>query len=313
MRSSAWVPGLRGLLALAFAGLASLTVASTVLLTGRDAELAARAAAAENLRALAANLADTLDRGMFERWRDIRIAAGLPLMRNPDVPAAQRRTILRRLQDTYPDYAILAFLDPSGRVVADSRSLIEGADASARSIFQVGRERAAVEDVHEAMMLARLLPATADGLPPRFVDIAAPVTDEAGELIGVVTAHLYWSWAEGIARRFQEIAGPGVRAEPMIVSATGTVLLGPAPLLGKPLPSAAYARGVATWPDGVDYLTGSARTRGHLDYPGLGWSVVVRQPAEFAAFEAGGIVRRVGADGLLAILIAAPIGWLLAW
>jgi two-component sensor histidine kinase len=309
----AWVPSLRALLALAFAALALVTVAGTSLLAGREADSRSAATASRHLRAVAETLADTLDRGMFERWRDIAIAAALPSMRNPDLPVEARRAILRQLHDTYPDYALLAFMDPTGRVVADSRGLIEGADASRRTIFQQGRERTTVEDVHEAMMLARLLPPTADGLPPRFVDIAAPVRAEDGTLIGIVAGHLYWSWAERIARRFREIAGPGEGVETMILGAGGTVLLGPPGLVGTALPPAASVRGAVRWPDGREYRTEWAQTRGHLDYPGLGWSVLVRQPAEVAAIEAEGYARLIGLNGLLAIVLAAPLGWLLAW
>lgn len=36
------------------------------------------------------------------------------------------------------------------------------------------------------------------------------------------------------------------------------------------------------WPDGADYLVGYARTRGHSSYPGLGWTVLVRQRVDTA-------------------------------
>jgi hypothetical protein len=105
-----------------------------------------------------------------------------------------------------PDYALLAFLSPDGRVVADSKRLVEGQDASSRPFFQRARERAVVEDVHDAVMLARLVRGPGGDLA-RFVDIAAPVRDAEGELVGVVAAHLDWSWAEGVERRMREALG----------------------------------------------------------------------------------------------------------
>ncbi|TDH57967.1 hypothetical protein E2C06_35060 [Dankookia rubra] len=306
-------PGLRGLLALAFGVVALLAAVGTALLSSRETAAQAEAAAVETLRTFALGMADRLDRGMFERWRDIRVLATDPVLSNPDQPPEARRAVLRRVQESYPDYAIVAFLSPNGRVVVDSRKLAEGADASARTIFIKAKERPVVEDVHEAIILARLLPRPPDGLPPRFLDIAAPVRSDDGDLVGVVAGHLYWSWAEDIARQFREAAGRTRRTEPMIVSATGTVLLGPEDLQGKPLPVAAALHGPAYWPDGREYLTAGVQTRGYLDYPGLGWSVVVRQPLEVATAQADTVIKRIAWNGLLVALLAAPIGWFLAW
>ncbi|MBL6454075.1 sensor histidine kinase [Belnapia sp. T6] len=303
---------MRGLLALAFGLVALLAVAGTTLLTGREATIQAREDAIETLHTFARGMADRLDRGMFERWRDIRILATDPVLSNPTAPLEARRAVLRRVQESYPDYAILAFIEPGGRVLVDSRKLAEGADASARSIFIKAKVRPVVEDVHEAIVLARLLPRQVDGLPPRFIDIAAPVISDDGDLVGVVAGHLYWQWAEDIARQFREAVGPVRLIEPMIVSSTGNVLLGPENLQGKPLPVAAALPGPARWPNGQEYLTTSVQTRGYLDYPGLGWSVVVRQPIELATAKASHTISRIVVNGLLAALLAAPIGWLLA-
>ncbi|WP_192499263.1 hypothetical protein [Skermanella pratensis] len=66
------------------------------------------------------------------------------------------------------------------------------------------------------------------------------------------------------------------------------MLLGPDDMIGRKLDllSLGAARqggtryGFETWPDGRDYLTATTLTVGHRDYPGLGWSVVVRQEAD---------------------------------
>jgi two-component sensor histidine kinase len=99
-------------------------------------------------------------------------------MRDPATPPDTRRTILRSLQETFPEYALLAFMDPAGRVVVDSKRLVEGQDASSRPFFQRARDRAVVEDVHDAVMLARLVRGGGGDLA-RFVDIADPAARAA--------------------------------------------------------------------------------------------------------------------------------------
>jgi hypothetical protein len=71
------------------------------------------------------------------------------------------------------------------------------------------------------------------------------------------------------------------------------VLLGPPDLLRQRLPAGvADAPGEArAWPDGRTYLAASAPTRGHLDYPGLGWTVVVRQDAAVRSAETWWVQR----------------------
>ena len=109
---------------------------------------------------------------MAARWRDVQIATRLPGMRDPDTSPELRRGILRQLQETYAEYALLAFVGPDGRVVADSRQMLEGQDASGRPFVRAAMRGPVVEDVHEALLLAGRL---GDDAPLRLVDLAAPV------------------------------------------------------------------------------------------------------------------------------------------
>ncbi|WP_431267311.1 hypothetical protein [Dankookia sp. P2] len=61
-------------------------------------------------------------------------------MRDPAATPAARRAVLQRLHETYPDYAILFFVDPDGRMQVSSSGALEGVDVSARDYFIEGRE-----------------------------------------------------------------------------------------------------------------------------------------------------------------------------
>ena len=65
----------------------------------------------QSFSTLAFQLADKLDRGMFERYRDIQIAAKLGFMVDEATTPTTRRLWVETLQTTYPDYAWIGFTE----------------------------------------------------------------------------------------------------------------------------------------------------------------------------------------------------------
>ena len=220
-------PPLRLILAVAFGGIALLAALATSLLAGTEAARRVEANQLGQLETAAARFAERLDRDMAARWRDVQVAASLPGMRDPATPPEVRRGILRQLQETFADYALLAFVAPDGRVVADSLQLLEGQDASGRPFVRAGMQGPVAEDVHDALLLAGKL---GDDGQLRLLDLAAPVQAADGRLVGVIAAHLNWRWAA-------DLVGTPRPGEPeiLILSHLGEVLLGPPALLGQRL------------------------------------------------------------------------------
>ncbi|WP_135467933.1 PAS domain S-box protein [Crenalkalicoccus roseus] len=288
---------LRQLLAAAFGGVALLAALAASLLAGEEAGERLEARIRQGLLADARQAAAQLDREMFGRWRDLQVAAALPLMRSPETPAEVRRAILRQLHDTYDHYALLAFLAPDGRVLADSSQRLEGTDALGRTLLLLRQAARAP--------VASLQGGAGEEAPGR-VGLAAPVFGRGGELVGVIAAHLDRHWAEAILGA----SAPG-EPERMILCREGEVLLGPPGLIGRRLPLPP-AGGVTEFPDGGRYLAAAAATSGHRDYPGLGWVVLTRQDAEAALGEVRATRRDILLHGLVAAGIAAVLGWLAA-
>lgn len=227
---------------------------------------------------LAQQAADKLDRNMFERYREMQLLSQRPDMGAAAAPAARRRT-LEQHQHSYPHYAWLGVTDRNGRVQAATGSLLENFDVSERPWYRNAQAGTYVGDVHDAVMLAKLLPAL-DTQAQRFVDLAFPLADGSG----VLGAHLSWQWARELERSVIEPASGHRQVQAIIVDRAGKVLLGPPELMEKTLPLPGQDNGyqVGRWPDGADYLAGYARTRGHAAYPGLGWTVLVRQSVDTA-------------------------------
>lgn len=317
------IPSIRLVLALA---LGALGIASTVVLTllvTREASRRLEVEIAAQLQELAGHMTRTLDQGMFERWRDIEIVAASEVLRDPAVPLAAKRTMLERLQQTFPLYSIVGLVGPEGRILATSNGLLEGADVSRRPYFLAARKGPFIGDVHDAVLL-RSFPPKATGEPLRLVDIAAPVFGPDGSLTGVVAAHLDWTWAREMAQSFTaSLKGRREGADILVLGRDGTVLIGPPALQGRPVPPALQAslastreRGgtlVADWPDDDGlYVTATQATQGYRSYPGLGWAVVVRHRADRALASVADLRWNLLVFGTLVAVIAAGLAWLLA-
>lgn len=296
-------------IALVMAIMASITVSATASNRVKtDAGIA--------LEQLAYQVSDKLDRGMFERYREIQNLTELDLLSNPNSPRSQKRSLLDRLQSTYPTYSWIGLTDATGKVLVSTGKLLENLSVARRPWFQNARTQAAVGDVHEAMLLAKLLPNPTNE-PLRFIDISAPVTDSAGQYAGVLGAHLSWTWAKEIRDSLLQPLQNRSQVEVFIFSASGKVLLAPIELQERipSLPSLqtlqqqgnGYA--LETWSDGDLYLTGFARSTGYRNYPGLGWTVVVRQQADLALAPVRTLQRQIFTQDLTLGILFAIAGW----
>jgi diguanylate cyclase (GGDEF)-like protein len=267
----------------------------------------------------AALIANILDRGMFERYREARNLAVMPAMKAiwTGDPATIRQT-LERLQSSYPDYAWIGYATPDGTVRAATQGMLEGQSVQARPWFQDGLKGPAVGDVHEAKLLAKLLGPSPNNEPFRFVDVAAPVRDDAGRVVGVIGVHLSWTWADETRQSILASQPQAGGKSIWILSGDGTMLLGP-DIGSRPFPEdriQAMRQGKAgAFEDEAGQeamLTGFAVAEGYRDYPGLNWIVISRQPDSVAFAATRGIVWMImglgcaiAAIGLVCALLIA--------
>ncbi|KQQ18594.1 Diguanylate cyclase [Methylorubrum extorquens] len=269
------------------------TVGSALLARGQAADMAQDA-----LRQVARSMADRLDQDMAERLREIRNVASLePLRPHWLENTGNLRTVLDAMQRTLPDYAWIGFADQDGRVRAATGGILEGASVGQRPWFRNGIRQAAVEDVHAANLLQSLLKPHADGTPFRFVDVAAPVSDSSGRIVGVLGAHLSWRWADVVRREVLSSRRPELKEDIIVLDRSGRVLLGP-DLAEAPFAAAELVAGhFIDHRTGGDRLAAAASTRGRGDYAGLGWIVVALQPVDTALASANrltGLILFVG-------------------
>lgn len=266
------------------------------------------------LQQLAWQMRDALDRGIHERFVDMRLLATAEAGMDPRKPEALR-SLLDDLKESQSHYAWMGKTDASGKVLVASGGLLEGADVSQRPWFQHAQQGRYAGDYHPALLLEKKLPAQTE--PWRFIDIAVPLRDENGRLRGVIGSHLSWGWARDIAARLLDRTQQDYQVEILIVRKDGTILLGPGNYeeLKIDIPSFRNAQSGLSgavqerWPDG-EFITGYARTSDRPD-AGMGWTILIRQPLQVALREYAVLERSLLlAVFAVAILLAVLAGML---
>jgi PAS domain S-box-containing protein len=301
---------------------AATTIALSLFLSfciGEIARIQLEERIEKNLEDLAKTAATSLDNGMFERYRDIQSLALMHDIKSPDRLPLQKRELLEAEKLTYPAYAWIGITDRRGVVIASTQGLLEGLlegkDVSQRSWYQNARNGIYVGDVHEATLLAQLLPNPTQE-PLRFVDISAAIQDDRGNYAGTIGTHLNWDWAKEVKDSLgSRLTEEGI--EFYILSASNKVLLSSQNWDGKEfkLPSnrdgnlsdSGYV--VDSWMRGKKYVIGFADTHGYRSYPGLGWRVAIGQEKSIALAPARLLRERVFAIGIALGLGFALLNW----
>ncbi len=274
-----------------------------------------------SLSSISFQTADQLERFMWARKGEIDVLSQLDVIKEPD-EKEEVQALLSRLKKAFPSFSWVGLTDENGNVLASTDHLLEGADISSRPVFQQGKNGTFIGDVHDAKLLADKLP-NPTGEPIQFVDISTPIVNNSGTFVGVLAAHLSWEWSREVEKAILDSVEQKKleNLQVFIISRKDqVVLLGPNEMVGKSLKLSSIRSAqegtngytMETWPDNKKYVTGYQSGNGYLDYEGLGWTVLVRQP-EDVAFQAVHELRQtimwIGASiaGIFAV-----IGWFLA-
>ena len=307
------------MLALSTAGATLVLTLGLVELIGSASSRQIEADIGQSLAELAFQTTDKLDRGMYERYREVQLLAERYEIAENDVPIVRKREVLASMQDTYPYYAWIGLTDTSGKVKVATKGMLEGADVSKRPWYAAAYREDHLTDVHEAVLLAKLLPNPTNE-PKRFFDVAFPYRDKDGKILGILGTHLSWQWARDIDDSVLKPLANRKSVETIIVSRNGRVLLGPDQYKDVVLPLTSFdasrtkKNGYVTemWPDGKRYLVGYSQSQGYRAYPGFGWTVLVRQNLDDAYRPVYRLKSRIIWGGVLASIIVSLLLWFIA-
>ena len=266
-----------------------------------------------NLAAVASATSGRLDRFMAERQLEMKLFSQLqPLQKLWKDNPAELRHALEQLQSTFTDLAWIGFADVDGKVLAATGGLLEGKSVASRPWFQEGLKQIAISDVHEATLLAQLLGQRENGEPYRFVDLAFPIRDVSGKLLGVLGGHLNWDWASQLIADVEANDG-NTDTRLSIIDKNGVALIGPnkgtTRFSGEQFAGILKARkGAFTEiPDGERVLTAFYVGTGHREYQGLNWIVTASQPTAVALAAAISSARIILGFGVITALIGLAL------
>jgi len=219
---------------LAAAFVAVVAARTAALLAQHQPVSVERASAGSDLAEAARGIAASLDRGLFERRRKVRLIAEWNAVRDPGADAATLRPVLHPLQASLRDTALLLVIGADGTVLATGDGRVERADVGAGA----GRESPSAGDVQEASLPAPMAPGAE---PVRFVDFAAPAPVADGSGVRVVVARLHRAWAEQTRREITEpLRGRRAGAEAFVVGRDGAAgLARPVAARGRAKPAGA--------------------------------------------------------------------------
>lgn len=306
-----------------FIALIATLVFSTTLLLGwvasRESARQMEANIGNAVAESAYQMIDKLDRSMDARIKEVKLLLGIQAFTD-GTEIDLLREQLELLQSNHNVVSWIGFTDTEGTVQAATGRILEGHSIAQRPVFQEGSQALWIGDVHEAVLLAQLLP-NPSGEVLQFVDIATPVYNRNGELEGVLAVHLSWQWAEYVQQSMLTSTKHQQGTEMLLLSADGTVLLGPDEFIGQPLGSLTHMPNasdnaprwaIETWPDGQRFVTGYARSSGFEDFAGLGWMAMSRKPVEAAFAPIQQLQAAIMGVGILLALLFIIIGWIIA-
>jgi diguanylate cyclase (GGDEF)-like protein len=299
---------LRSHLTLWFAGLSLLTLLSVGFYVGHIATEQMKQASGNALLNTARSAASLLGEQLRERQLEVYLLSRAPHLERGDLdnPAILKSMQLRT--QARAEYAWMGVTDAEGKVHQAVNDLLVGQSVQQRPWFQAGLRGEYTGDPHEAVLLAKMLPALPNGEPLRFIDFAAPIRNADGQVIGVLGAHAHWSWVTRIvesAAFSHKNSTPDIEA--LIIDHDGKVLY-PEALMGQQLAIDTKGQG---WTAGNGFLTSMVSVPTPSSTV-LSWSIAVRQPLETALQPARLLMYKLLILGVFAAVLFGLVAYYLA-
>ena len=301
-------------LMLSLGGLALIVSLGLIIYVDSTATAQLAQASRNRIASVSQAIAHTLSTSISERKRTIVLLSQMPTLTPENFESDPIEHQLDRLQKLHPEYAWIGIADTKGTVRNAADALLEGKTVREREWFTQGLKGPYLGDVHEAVLLANLLPNGTPEEPLRFIDFVAPITDPQGRVVGLLAAHAHWTWVKGIIKETLDAETLADGIEVFIISRNDEILY-PQALVGEfeppDLSTSASEQNAVAWPDGGLFLTSenaiTTKTQNQL-----GWRVIVRQPIKQALLPVEQLRKRLALFGLLTVLAALLIAYLLA-
>ncbi|HEY3659565.1 MAG TPA: histidine kinase [Steroidobacteraceae bacterium] len=204
--------------------------------------------------------------------------------------------IFERLATTYPHLGWTALVNAAGVVLAGDGSIGPGTNVAERPWFSAGLKGPWIGVIEENRATARA---------PVLGDLATPLKDAEGHVIGVVAAHLTWHWAGSDVHRLSATLNPSGFAQTLVLNRADTVLVGADELRNRPWAGVILAMAPGTdlempgtprferLPDGQTVLVARAAVSVDGEPSAVGWQVQLSEPKQQVYQRANALAGRI--------------------
>jgi signal transduction histidine kinase len=231
-----------------------------------------------------------------------RILRGVSIADRPN----RLNGVFDELLTAYPQLDWIAIADSNGVIIGTNGALQKGINVGAAQWFSTGLKGPWLGVIESADRTQTPAMTTAS-----LGDLAMPVRDESGIIVGVVTAHLSWRRAAHHLPRLTDEADSPIATQAFVLDRDEIVLVGPKEMRGKPwsgVPKA--AKGLAqspagsletittapqfeTLPAGQQVLVSRAPLSVTNEISALGWRVQLSEPNERVYQRADAVAIRI--------------------
>src|SRR5450631_3450363 len=214
--------------------------------------------------------------------------------------------VFDELLTAYPQLDWIAVADSNGAVISTKGDLQKGVNVGAAQWFSTALKGPWLGIIESADRRQASAVTTA-----ALGDLATPVRDEAGVIVGVVTAHLSWRRAAHHLPRLTDEADSPLATQVFVLDRDEIVLAGPKEMRSKPwsgvpkaangvaqsstgsLEAAANAPQFETLPAGQQVLISRAPLSATNEISALGWQVQLSEPNERVYQRADAVAIRI--------------------
>ncbi len=241
-------------------------------------------------------MSSDLGQALTARLDAIR-AAGRILQANGTGRRGGLSEVMEELQSAYPQLDWIALVDVDGTILRASDGLPTGGNVASSRWFSSALRGPWLGVIEQGAAPSSAPSAAAASNTAALGDVAAPVRDEAGRVLGVVAAHLTWRRAPHHPERLTDELDPHQATQAYVLDRNGIVLIGPDALRDKPWngvpiggtrPAAASASldDIAAMPqferlpDRRRVLVARELVTGGKEVSQLGWQVQLGEPKE---------------------------------
>ena len=313
-KNTPWHTKYRNRMAFAFGSLTLFFVITVGIYLEQKASALITEERGEEFLSLTKNLANMLATNINEREREMLLLSQRPLIKSFIQNTDTIRLELERVKNSYSHYKWIGVADKSGIIRAATDGLLEDEDMSKRLWFLESHNNSYLGDVHDDILLSKKITRSPNLPPFRFVDYAAPVYNDTGHFVGVISSHASWDWVAELINEFIPSDNRHKNTEVFIINSEGQILhpvshLDGSHTFNKFREINGYV--IDDWGSNDQFLIAVAKIQTDT-FMDLGWRIIMRQPISTALAPIHNLQKTFYFYSILATLFAWLIAYLLS-